>query len=94
MYYPLKECTYIIIDKRVNIMAYSKKSQADYKKKIKQFKVQYNLQDNDDGLRFQKYLKETGQSANGYLKELIKKDMDSKGIELWKTRKNIIMIYL
>lgn len=94
MYYPLKECTYIIIDKRVNIMAYSKKSQADYKKKIKQFKVQYNLQDNDDGLRFQKYLKETGQSANSYLKELIKKDMDSKGIELWKTRKNIIMIYL
>ena len=82
MYYPLKECTYIIIDKRVKIMAYSKKSQADYKKKIKQFKVQYNLQDNDDGLRFQKYLKETGQSANGYLKELIKKDMDSKGIEL------------
>lgn len=82
MYYPLKECTYIIIDKRVNIMAYSKKSQADYKKKIKQFKVQYNLQDNNDGLRFQKYLKETGQSANGYLKELIKKDMDSKGIEL------------
>lgn len=63
-------------------MAYSKKSQADYKKKIKQFKVQYNLQDNDDGLRFQKYLKETGQSANGYLKELIKKDMDSKRIEL------------
>lgn len=63
-------------------MAYSKKSQADYKKKIKQFKVQYNLQDNDDGLRFQKYLKETGQSANSYLKELIKKDMDSKGIEL------------
>lgn len=63
-------------------MAYSKKSQADYKKKIKQFKVQYNLQDNDDGLRFQKYLKETEQSANGYLKELIKKDMDSKGIEL------------
>ena len=63
-------------------MADSKKSQADYKKKIKQFKVQYNLQDNDDGLRFQKYLKETGQSANSYLKELIKKDMDSKGIEL------------
>ena len=68
-------------------MAYSKKSQADYKKKIKQFKVQYNLQDNDDGLRFQKYLKETGQSANSYLKELIKKDMDSKGIELWKQEK-------
>lgn len=63
-------------------MAYSKKSQADYKKKIKQFKVQYNLQDNIDGLRLQKYLDETGQTANSYIKGLIKKDIDSKGIEL------------
>lgn len=63
-------------------MAYSKRSQADYKKKIKQFKVQYNLQDNDEGLRFQKYLEETGQTANSYIKALIKADMDSKGIEL------------
>lgn len=64
-------------------MAYSKKSQADYKKKIKQFKVQYNLQDNVDGLRLQKYLDETGQTANSYIKGLIKRDIDEKGIELW-----------
>lgn len=63
-------------------MAYSKKSQADYKKKIKQFKVQYNLQDNVDGLRLQKYLDETGQTANSYIKGLIKRDIDEKGIEL------------
>lgn len=63
-------------------MAYSKKSQADYKKKLKQFKVQYNLQDNIEGLRLQKYLDNTGQSANSYLKELIKKDLDEKGFEL------------
>lgn len=61
-------------------MAYSKKSQADYKKKLKQFKVQYNLQDNVEGLRLQKYLDNTGQSANSYLKELIKKDLDEKGV--------------
>lgn len=61
-------------------MAYSKKSQADYKKKLKQFKVQYNLQDNTEGLRLQRYLEATGQSANSYLKELIKKDLDEKGI--------------
>lgn len=64
----------------VYIMAYSKKSQADYKKKLKQFKVQYNLQDNVEGLRLQKYLDNTGQSANSYLKELIKKDLDEKGV--------------
>lgn len=64
----------------VYIMAYSKKSQADYKKKLKQFKVQYNLQDNVEGLRLQKYLDNTGQSANSYLKELIKADLDSKGV--------------
>lgn len=64
----------------VYIMAYSKKSQADYKKKLKQFKVQYNLQDNVEGLRLQKYLDNTKQSANSYLKELIKKDLDSKGV--------------
>lgn len=63
-------------------MAYSKKSQADYKKKLKQFKVQYNLQDNIDGLRLQKYLDNVGVSANSYLKELIKKDLDEKRIEL------------
>ena len=63
----------------VYIMAYSKKSQADCKK-LKQFKVQYNLQDNVEGLRLQKYLDNTGQSANSYLKELIKADLDSKGI--------------
>lgn len=66
----------------VYIMAYSKKSQADYKKKLKQFKVQYNLQDNIDGLRLQKYLDNVGVSANSYLKELIKKDLDEKRIEL------------
>lgn len=61
-------------------MAYSAKSQATYKKKIKQFKVQYNLQDKD-GIRLQTYLNATGQSANTYLKNLIRRDLDEKGIE-------------
>ena len=69
-------------ERMVYVMAYSKKSQADYKKKLKQFKVQYNLQDNVEGLRLQKYLDSAGVSANSYLKELIKKDLDEKRIEL------------
>lgn len=61
-------------------MAYSKNSQATYKKKLKQFKVQYNLQDNIEGLRVQRYLDENNLSANSYIKELLKNDMDSKGV--------------
>lgn len=60
-------------------MAYYKESQALYKKKCLQFKVQYNLKDNKDGERLKAYLKETGQSANSYIKGLIKSDLDSKG---------------
>lgn len=62
-------------------MAYSKKSQMEYKKKLKQFKVQYSLQDNIQGIALQKYLDSMGLSANQYLKDLIKQDLDNKGIE-------------
>lgn len=61
-------------------MAYNKKNQSDYKKKLKQFKVQYNLQDNYEGLRVQKYLDDNGLTANAYIKALLKADMDRKGV--------------
>lgn len=60
-------------------MAYSKEAQARYKKKIVQFKVQYSLQDSD-GKRLQDYLTDTNQTANAYIKALIKADLDKKGI--------------
>lgn len=65
-------------------MAYYKESQKKYKEKIKQYKVQYNLQD-VDGLRLESYLINTKQSANAYLKALIKADLDSKGFYLPNT---------
>ena len=61
-------------------MAYSKKSQAEYNKKRKQFKVQYSLSDNNEGLRLQKYLDDNGLTANTYIKDLIKRDLDNKKI--------------
>ena len=61
-------------------MGYNKDVRLRYQSKLKQFKVQYNLQDNIEGLRVQKYLDQTGQSANSYIKSLLKKDMDEKGI--------------
>ena len=45
-----------------------------------QFSVNYRLHDLNEGQRLKSYLELTGQSANAYLKDLIKKDLDSKGI--------------
>ena len=60
-------------------MTYYKGSQAEYNKKCLQFKAQYRLSDINDGQRLKAYLEKTGQSANSYIKGLIKSDLDSKG---------------
>lgn len=62
-------------------MAYYKESQKKYKEKVRQYKVQYGLQD-QDGERVKAYLEQTGQSANSYIKALIKADLDSKGFSV------------
>jgi hypothetical protein len=62
-------------------MAYYKKSQTNYKKKLIQAKAQYSLNDIEEGKRLLYYLAQTKQSTNSYLKALIKADLDSKGIE-------------
>ena len=62
------------------MMAYNKKNQSDYNKKCEQFKVQYRLCDIDEGKRLRAYLAKSGQSANSYIKGLIKNDLDGKGI--------------
>lgn len=61
-------------------MAYSKESQARYKKKIKNFCVHYSLTDSEEAIRLETYLKDTGQTANAYIKALIKRDLDEKGV--------------
>lgn len=63
-------------------MAYNKEVQSRYKKKIAQFKAEYSLSEEDkrEALRIRTYLKKTGQSANAYIKALIKRDLDNKGI--------------
>lgn len=62
-------------------MAYYKESQKKYKEKVRQYKVQYGLQD-QDGERVKAYLEQTGQSANSYIKALIKADLDAKGFSV------------
>ena len=61
-------------------MAYSPKSQKTYNSKCYYFSVKYTPIESDQADRLKAYLKETGQSANAYIKDLIKRDLDIKGV--------------
>ena len=60
------------------------KSQIEYeKKRMKKcatFTVKYTPKEKDESDRIQVYLKSTGVSANAYIKSLIQRDLDEKGI--------------
>lgn len=51
-----------------------------YRTKKLNFAISYSPTDKIEGLRLQAYLAQTGQSANAYLKSIIKADLDGKGI--------------
>lgn len=61
-------------------MAYNAEAQKKYREKTINFLVKYYPTDIEYGQKLKEYLAHTKQSANSYLKELIKKDLDSKGI--------------
>lgn len=71
---------YNTIYKEGIMMAYNKKAQEKYSEKTINFAVKYYPTDIQDGKRLKLYLTQTGQSANSYIKELIKTDLDNKGI--------------
>ncbi len=71
-------------------MAYSKESQKRYNDQ----RVQYNIswkskEDKKEGMRLKTYLEQSGQTANIYIKELIKKDLDNKGVVYLESEKEI-----
>lgn len=51
-----------------------------YNAKRINFSVSFTTADIDEGKRLKEYLELTGQSGNSYIKELIKKDLDEKGV--------------
>ena len=57
-----------------------KRAQRKYSQKRMLFSATYNANEIEEGQRLKSYLELTGQSANAYLKDLIKKDLDSKCI--------------
>lgn len=63
-------------------MAYSAKAQKKYRDKSIQLAVNYRPTDMQDGERVKAYLEQTGQSANNYIKGLIKADLDAKGFNV------------
>lgn len=79
-----KENVYTYNKKRgKNIMAMTK-SQIEYeKKRMKQcatYTVKYTPKEKNESDRIDKYLQDISISANKYIKELIKRDLDEKGI--------------
>lgn len=64
-------------------MAYSKEAQKRYRNKSIQLAVNYRPgTDISEGLRVKAYLEHTGQTANSYIKALIKSDLDNKEFTL------------
>lgn len=63
-------------------MAYNANAQKKYREKSIQLSVNYRPTDIIEGQRIKAYLEQTGQSANAYIKRLIKDDLDSKGFTI------------
>lgn len=61
-------------------MAYNKKADENYRKKIDRMAIKYSISEQSESERLRIYLAQTGQSANSYIKGLIKRDLDSKEI--------------
>ena len=58
----------------------NRKAVKKYSEKTMTFAIKYYPTDIEYGKKLKEYLEATEKSANSYLKELIKKDLDSKGI--------------
>lgn len=57
-----------------------KKYEKKRMKKCKTYAIKYTPEEIKDSNRLRSYLAVTGQTANSYIKALIKADLDSKGI--------------
>ena len=68
-----------MIDKKES----NSKAVKKYSKKTKSFALKYYATDIEEALRLSKYLEVNDISCNSYLKQLVKEDLDSKGIDYW-----------
>lgn len=61
-------------------MAYNKKADENYRKKIKTVGLKYTLNELDEYNRLIKYCNDNNLSYQGYIKSLVKADLNKKGI--------------
>lgn len=58
-----------------------KKAQKKYNEKTITFACSYKPgTDSEEGKKIKEYLQQSGQSVNSYIKELIKRDLEKKGV--------------
>ena len=68
------------IDKQERIREQNRKAVKKYSEKTKVYAVKYTPVDMLDSKRLESYLNNNGISANSYIKQLIKQDLDDKNI--------------
>ena len=69
------------IEKKKRIKEQNRKAVKKYREKTVSFAVKYSAVDAEQGKRLKAYLANNGQSANAYIKNLIRHDLDIKGVE-------------
>ena len=58
----------------------NRKAVAKYAKKTQSFALKYFATDIQEGMRLKTYIDNNNLSCNAYLKELVKRDLDNKGV--------------
>lgn len=58
----------------------NRKAVAKYAKKTQSFALKYFATDIKEGMRLKTYIDNNNLSCNAYLKELVKRDLDNKGV--------------
>ena len=67
-------------------MAYNAKADKNYNEKCNKVQFKYTEKENSEYIRLQTYLKDNNIQVTRYLKELIKRDLDSKQIPYTPTQ--------
>lgn len=67
-------------EKQERIKEQNRKAQKKYSEKTINFAIKYTPNDIKEALQLKAYLTSTNQSANSYIKSLIKTDLNNKGI--------------
>ena len=62
-------------------MAYNKKADDNYRKKCNTIGLKYTPNESNEYIRIRTYCDVMGLSLQKYIKELVKQDLDNKGIE-------------